>query len=149
MRLFNEDSDVLLNSDEVLVRLKDGVEHEVTVDKARRANDAILMKLFSVDDRDRADALRGAHICVRRSAFPPLDDGEFYICDVVDAPVFVAGIAFGTAVNVRDYPTIMALIVKRASDGKEIEVPLVDAYVESVDVSIPEVRLITVEGLDQ
>lgn len=149
LRLFNEDSDVLLDTDEVLVRLKDGAEHEVSVDSARRANDAILMKLFSVDDRDRADALRGAHICVKRKDFPPLDDGEFYVCDIADAPVFVAGEAFGKVVTVRDYPTIMALVVKRDADGKEIEVPLVETYVERVDAALPEVRLVTVEGLDQ
>lgn len=149
LRLFNEDSDALLDADEVLVRLKDGVEHEVSVDSARRANDAILMKLFSVDDRDRADDLRGAHICLKRKDFPPLDDGEFYVCDIKDAPVFVAGSAYGTVVTVRDYPTIAALVVKRDVDGKEIEVPLVETYVEQVDAEKPEVRLVTVEGLDQ
>lgn len=53
LRLFNKDSDTLLDQDEVLVRLPDGAEHEVSVDTARRADDAILMKLHSVDDRDR------------------------------------------------------------------------------------------------
>ena len=149
LRLFNEDSDALLDADEVLVRLKDGAEHEVTVDSARRANDAILMKLFSVDDRDRADDLRGAHICVKRKDFPPLDEGEFYVCDIADAPVFVEGAPYGKVVTVRDYPTIAALVVKRDIDGKEIEVPLVDNYVENVDATIPEVRLVTVDGLDQ
>ena len=76
---------MLLGRDEVLVRLPDGEEHEVSVDRARRADDAILMKLHSVDDRDRADELRGAHICVQRRDFPPLEEGEFYVCDVEGA----------------------------------------------------------------
>ncbi|MFO0667053.1 MAG: ribosome maturation factor RimM [Polyangiaceae bacterium] len=147
LRLFNEDSDVLLDVDEVLVRLKDGTSHEVSVDKARRANEAILMKLYSVDDRDRADDLRGAHICVRRGDFPPLDDGEFYVCDITGAPVFVLGAPYGKVVTVRDYPTIGALVVKRDTDGREVEVPLVENYVERVDASLPEVRLHSVDGL--
>src|SRR3984957_5958857 len=75
LKLFNEDSDVLLDRDEVLGRLPGGEEHEVSVDRARRADDAILLKLHSIDDRDRADELRGAFICVRRRDFPPLEEG--------------------------------------------------------------------------
>ena len=55
LRLFNATSDVLLDQEEVLVRLADGEENEVSVERARRADDAILMKLYSVDDRDRAE----------------------------------------------------------------------------------------------
>jgi 16S rRNA processing protein RimM len=51
LRLFNRDSDLLLTLGEVLVRFPDGEEQEVSVDAARRANDAILMKLYSVDDQ--------------------------------------------------------------------------------------------------
>src|SRR4029079_13073243 len=36
VRLYNPDSDLLLEADEVLVRLKEGDEHEVSVDGARR-----------------------------------------------------------------------------------------------------------------
>src|SRR6516162_5211006 len=80
LRPFNRDSDLLLELDEVLVRFPDGEEHEVSVDGARRANDAILLKLHSVDDRDRADELRGALVCARRGEFPQLEAGEFYVC---------------------------------------------------------------------
>ena len=91
LRPYNRDSDLLLDLDEVLVRFPGGEAHEVSVDGARRANDAILMKLFSVDDREGADALRGALVCARRRDFPPLDEGEFYACDIEGAQVVVEG----------------------------------------------------------
>lgn len=50
LKVFNEDSDVLLSQGDVLLRMADGEEHEVSVDAARRAGDAILMKLDSIDD---------------------------------------------------------------------------------------------------
>ena len=90
LKLFNKDSDILLEQDDVLVRLPDGEEHEVSVDAARRANEAILMKLHSVDDRNRADEIRGALICVRRGDFPPAEDGEFYACDAIGVPVMLS-----------------------------------------------------------
>jgi 16S rRNA processing protein RimM len=120
LRLYNTESDVLLGVDEVLVRLPDGEEHEVSVDAARRADDAILMKLHSVDDRDRADELRGARLCVRRSVLPPLEDGEHYDCDLEGLEVLVgegdARKAIGRVAEVRHYPAMDVLFVP--TEGK-------------------------------
>jgi 16S rRNA processing protein RimM len=77
LRPYNRDSDLLTRLDEVLVRFPDGDEQEVSVDSARAANEAILMKLHGVDDRDRAAELRGSILCARRGDFPALEPGEF------------------------------------------------------------------------
>ncbi len=149
LRLFNADSDVLLDREEVLVRLKDGEEHEVSVDRARRADDAILMKLFSVDDRDRADELRGALICAKRGDFPKLPDDEFYVCDAAGACVMCEGTLVGTVKDVRNYPSVDALVVKAADGGVDWEIPLVDAFVGSLDFAAGVVELKTLDGLER
>ena len=147
LKLYNEDSNVLLEQDEVLVRLADGQSHEVSIDAARRANEAILLKFYSVDDRDRAEELRGAEICVRRGAFPPLGDGEFYACDVKGAKArFADGTEVGVVRDMVEYPAAMVLVVDTA-DG-EIELPLTDAFVSGVDVAKGLVSVVTVEGLE-
>jgi len=149
LRLFNKASDTLLDQEEVLVRLPDGEEHEVSVDKARRADDAILMKLFSVDDRDRADELRGAVVCVRRRDFPPPEDGEFYAIDVVGAAVELDGARIGTVKEIMTYPTTETILVA-ADDGKgDWEVPLTEAYVTKVDVANARVTLATLDELER
>lgn len=149
LRLFNKDSDVLLDQDEVLLRLTDGEEHEVSVDAARRADDAILMKLYSVDDRDRAAEVRGALVCVRRNQFPALAEGEFYVCDVKGVKVILEGKELGTVKDVQNYPSVDALIVTAADGGKDWEIPLVDVFVESIDVAGGRVVLKTLEGLER
>jgi 16S rRNA processing protein RimM len=127
----------------------------VSVDGARRADDAILMKLHSIDDRDRADEVRGALICVRRRDFPPLEDGEFYACDVEGLNVVVAGAdgkkptPIGKVRELRNYPSIDALIVQAADGGKDWEIPLVDVFVESMDLVGGTVLLKTIEGLER
>ncbi len=162
LRLFNKDSDVLLEQDEVLVRLTDGEEHEVSVDGARRADQAILMKLHSVDDRDRADDLRGALVCVRREAFPPLDDGEFYTCDALGAEVvLVEGATDGADAtgagaqrlgHVRElmsYPSVDVLVVRADDGGPDWEIPLVAAYVARADVPAGRFVLRSIEGIER
>jgi 16S rRNA processing protein RimM len=155
LRVFNRDSDLLLSREEVLLRLSDGEEHEISVESARRANDAILMKLYSVDDRDRADDLRDALVCVRRGDFPPLEDGEFYACDLEGAAVVLRGEegegpprTLGRVSEVRSYPSITSLLVVGEGEGRW-EVPLVDAVVASVDVKAGVVTLRTMEGVEK
>lgn len=149
LKLFNKASDTLLDQDEVLVRLPDGTEHEVSVERARRADDAILMKLFSVDDRDRAEELRSGLVCVRRRDFPALEDGEFYAVDVVGAEVRLQGERLGEVAEIVSYPTTEAMLV-RADDGEgDWEVWLTDAYVANVDVAAKLVELVTLEGVER
>jgi 16S rRNA processing protein RimM len=154
VRPFNRDSDLLLELDEILVRFPEGDEQEVSVDSARRANDAILMKLHSVDDRDRADELRGAALCVRRRDFPPLEEGEFYACDIEGARVVVQEgegepRPLGRVAELRTYPSVDVLVVEAADGGKPWEVPVVDAFIQSVDARAGLVTLSTVEGLER
>jgi 16S rRNA processing protein RimM len=149
LRLFNKTSDVLLAQEEVLVRLPDGEEHEVSVERARRADEAILMKLYSVDDRDRAAELRGAQICVRRSDFPPLGEGEFYAVDVVGAAVEKAGERIGEVVEIVSYPTVEAMLVRGADGQGDWEIPLTDAYVAKVDPEARRVEVVTLEDLER
>lgn len=153
LKLFNRDSDLLLDRDEVLIRLKDGEEQEVSVDRARRADDAILMKLYSVDDRDRADELRGAFICVRRRDFPPPNEGEFYVCDAKGARVVLGETTLGVVKDVMNYPSVDVLVVTAADGGKDWEVPLVEVFVDpqalTSDLAAGQIALKTTEGLER
>lgn len=147
LKVYNAESDTLLKQEEVLVRMPDGLEHEVSVDTARRADDAILLKLYSVDDRDRADELRGAVICVRRSALLPPAEGEFYVVDVIGAEARLEGARLGVVTEIVSYPTIDAMRVK-TDDGKSWEIPMSDTFVGRVDPATKLVEIVSLEGLE-
>jgi 16S rRNA processing protein RimM len=149
LRLFNKKSDMLLEQDEVLVRMADGEAHEVSVDQARRADDAILMKLYSVDDRDRADELRGAQICVRRKDFPPAEEGEFYAVDVVGAEARLNGVRLGEVVEIVSYPTVEAMRIRADDKLGDWEIPLSDAFIGKVDTTAKVVEVLTLEDLER
>lgn len=151
--LHNKDSKVLFAVDEVLVRLPDGTEHEVSVDAARPADQAVLMRLHSIDGRDRAEQIRGSRVLVRRSDFPELPEGEFYTCDVEGARVVVASDAGDTAGlegrvrTIVSYPSVDVIVVDMGERGV-FEVPLVADFVEKVDAKAALVSLRTLEGLE-
>ena len=147
---FDRDSGLLLELDEVLVRFvageRKGEEHEVSIDGARETNDAILIKLHAVDDRNGADELRGAQLCVKRRDFPALEDGEFYACDIVGARVMAGDEEIGLVKELMTYPSVDVLLIE--GQRGRWEVPVVEAYVASVDVEAGLVRLATLEGLE-
>jgi 16S rRNA processing protein RimM len=146
--LHNKESEVLFRVDEVLLRMADGEEHEVSVDAVRPADQAVLVKLHSVDDRDRAENVRGARIFVRRSDFAPLEPGEFYACDVEGARVVVSDAPDreGAVKELVNYPSVAVFVVDFG--GARYEVPLVEAFVEKVDAAARLVTLKTLEGLE-
>jgi 16S rRNA processing protein RimM len=147
LKVFNRASDALVEQDEVLLRLPDGEEHEVSVERARWADDAILMKLYSVDDRDKADGLRGALVCVRRRDFPPPEEGEFYAVDAVGAEARLGGERLGEVVEIVSYPTTEALLV-RTPEG-DWEIPLNEEYVGMVDTDAKVVEIKTLDELER
>jgi 16S rRNA processing protein RimM len=75
-----------------------GREREVSGAKARPGGKGLIGTLPGVEDRDAAEALRGAELFVPRSALPPPKDGEFYWIDLEGLRVEnLDGVAFGKA----------------------------------------------------
>ena len=146
LKLYNLGSDLLLGRRDVALRLADGTERPATIVAARPVPNAVLVQLSGVGDRDAADELRGAVVSIPRDEFPPLDSGEFYACDVEGARVVLPdGSEVGRVRGLRSYPTCDALEID--GGGRALEVPLLDAYVQEVDVEGGVIRLVTIEGL--
>ncbi|MBP6750681.1 MAG: ribosome maturation factor RimM [Xanthomonadaceae bacterium] len=73
-----------------------GREREIADARARPGGKGLIGTLPGVDDRDAADALRGAELYVPRSALPPPKDGEFYWVDLEGLRVEnLEGVPFG------------------------------------------------------
>ena len=144
---YNKDSDLLLEVPEVKLRLPNGDERIVAFDRARRAQDVLLVKLPEIDDRDAAESMRGAEVLVRRADFPPLEEDEFYVCDIIGASVVAPSGEIGRVENFVTYPTVEAFVV-RGNDGTRFEIPLLDQFVERIDVSAKSIT-VTAEGAER
>jgi 16S rRNA processing protein RimM len=87
-----------------------------------------------VPDRNAAEALRGARIFVGRSQFPDPAPDEFYWSDLTGMTVANrAGIVLGDVVGLLDNGAQSILRVQPAASAKELLIPFVSNYVDSVD----------------
>ena len=83
-----------------------------------------IARFAEIADRTAAEALRGTELTVRRSALPPLEEGEYYHADLVGlAAVSDAGEVLGTVVAVENYGAGDILEIERP-DGRRFMVPM-------------------------
>lgn len=147
LKIYNEGSDLLERRPPLRLRMPDGSERDARLESCRPINKALLVRLAGVTDRDAAEALRGVVLCVPRDAFAPLEEGEFYACDLEGARVLSAsGELIGRVQGLQSYPTCDAIVVAREGGGT-LEIPLTESYIAAVDAEQQTVKIVTLEGL--
>ncbi len=147
LRVYSGDPALLLRRPNVRLKKKEGDITDVRIKSARPNDKALLVFLEGVPDRNAAEQLRGAELLVERGDLGPLEEGEFYACDVEGARAeLVSGDFVGTVTGLGTYPTCDVLLIDR--EGKRLEVPILPQFVESVDTANALVRLVTLEGLE-
>lgn len=111
----------------VLLRVREAKEH----------SDTIVASAQEVDDRNAAEALKGARIFVPRSSFPTASTDEYYWVDLIGLDVVNReGVSLGQVRELLSTGPQTVLVLEYAEDGKVLErmIPFVSAYVDNVDL---------------
>ncbi len=125
------------------------------VKSAKEQGDVIVATIDGLDDRNGAEALKGARVFVSRSAFPtPDSDDEFYWIDLIGLNVVNReGQALGTVVDLLDTGphcvlrcALPAGEAPKPGDAAERLIPFVSAYIDRV--SLAERLIVADWGLD-
>jgi len=121
------------------------------VKQAREQGDIVVATADGLDDRNAAEALKGARVYVSRSAFPTPDEDEFYWVDLIGLNVVnKEGEALGKVVDLLDTGphSVLRCEGEAGEDGKPVErlIPFVSAYI--VSVSLADRRIVADWGLD-
>jgi len=107
-----------------------------------------VLRLAGVNDRDQAEALRGHVLQVPVADRPQLEDGEFYVADLVGLAVRLlpAGDPIGTVTDLYEAGNDL-LEVTLSAEGKRVLVPFVEEIVPEVDVAAGYVAILPPPGL--
>jgi len=111
----------------VLLRVREAKEH----------SDTVVANAQDVDDRNTAEALRGARIFVPRSSFPTADTDEYYWVDLIGLQVVNReGVDLGSVKELLSTGPQTVLVLEYQAEGKALErmIPFVSAYVDGVDL---------------
>jgi 16S rRNA processing protein RimM len=148
---FSTDADALLNVktwwlDKPSLR-------SVQVRTAKMHGGDVVATLVGMSDRNLAEALKGAAVHVSRSAFPELEEDEYYWSDLIGLDVVnLEGAALGKVTDMMSNGAQSILRIEPVADpasttkAAERLVPFVDQFVKNVDL---KAKLITLDwGLD-
>ena len=115
----------------------------LNVAEAKTHSDSVVAKITGIDDRNAAEALRGARIFLPRSSFPAASKDEYYWVDLIGLNVVNReGVALGCVRDLMATGPHSVLCVEYSAiqeDGRattaERMIPFVSVYVDAVDLA--------------
>jgi 16S rRNA processing protein RimM len=117
------------------------------VESARSANDAWLVRLAGVNDRDTADRFRNLYLLVSLENAVPLEEDEVYLFQVIGLDVVTTdGELLGKVENLIETGANDVYIVKGGAYG-EVLIPAIDSVVLNIDTDAGVMTVQIPEGL--
>ena len=111
---------------------REGAWQNYRIEASGRSGGALTVKLAGVEDRDQAQALRGAQVCVPRSELPQRDDKDFYRADLIGCEVVnLEGVGLGVVQHFMETPAQVLMVVR---GEQEYWVPAVPQHLRRVDL---------------
>ena len=117
---------------------------KLLIKEAKEHSDSVVATAHEVDDRNDAEALRGARIFVPRSSFPTAGKGEYYWVDLIGLEVVNRQHEIlGTVRELLSTGPQTVLVISCRQDGESLErmIPFVAAYIDDVDLAARCIRV--------
>ena len=138
-------SRLLLADGEAAPRVVPGLPGELEVVSCRPQKSGFLVRFAGIDDRDRADLLRGSWFAVPRERVPEPPPGTYYHYELLGCRCRDGGRDLGVVVDLEENGGGLLLIVK---DGeREVPVPFVQSFIREIDVAKGTIDLELPPGL--
>lgn len=130
----------------VFVGKTEETARELTIEMVRIHKGRPILKFQSVDSRNDAERLIGHVLYVNEEDRIELPEGMFFIHELIGMKVYTVDDTFvGTIRDVLQLPAHNTYIVQ--SEHKEVLIPAVDEFVESIDIEERVIRIKPIEGL--
>jgi 16S rRNA processing protein RimM len=143
---FSEDSKRFEKLSTILVKNKDNFE-EYEIQRVSYSKNQVVLKLKGIDHIDYAEKLKNLYVYVRRSDLEDLEEGQYYIVDLIGLEVFddsgkILGIVddiFNTKSN--------SVYVVRNNLGELKYLPNIPDVIKNVDLENKKITVTLIPGL--
>ncbi len=117
------------------------------VEGVRFFKNQVILKFKGIDNINDIEKYKGRDLLVTRENAVPLEDGEFFICDIIGSTVVEEdGTQFGTLTNVMETGANDVFIVE-TKDGKEVLLPCIPDCIREVNVEEKKIVAYIMPGL--
>lgn len=124
-----------------------GKDRQVKLEQARYFKNLVILKLEGIDTVEAAEALKGAELYIPREQGVPLEEGEYYIADIIDLEVFTEeGEKLGVVRDVLETGANDVYAVKREG-MKDLLIPAIPECILDIDLEEGRMTVRLMDGL--
>jgi len=121
---------------------------EFTITSARFHKNMVLIQTEEITSMDEVELLRGQNVVVNTKDLPPLEQGRFYVADLIGfAVVTLENEDVGKLSDVITTGSNDVFVVKSTS-GKEIMIPAIDTHIKEIDTKSRTIKVVLPQWID-
>lgn len=122
-------------------------ENPLEVENVRYKGNLVIMKIKGIDRVEDAEKFVGKDIYVSRDESFELEEGEFFIADMIGIDVYtVSGEKVGVLKEVLQYAANDVYVIKN-EEGKEYLIPAVMKFVPEIDIEEGKMIIDPIKGM--
>ena len=147
VRVYSYTDDIERYDDLKTFYLGKDLETKWVVEKVRYKGNMVIMKIKGIDTVEEAEKLRNKFMYISREESKDLEDGEFFIADMIGIDVeTVDGQHVGTLSEVLQYAANDVYVIKGEED-KEYLIPALIKFVPTIDMKERKMIIDPIKGM--
>lgn len=117
------------------------------VENLRLQKNMVILKLAGIEDRNAAEAAKNREIFVTEDDLPELEEGEYYIRDLIGMEVALEdGSHLGTMTDVIQN-SAQDIFQLRTDEGKNVLIPRVPEFILDINTDERKITVRLIEGM--
>ena len=122
-------------------------ENELEIEEVKYQKNMVLIKFKGIETPEEANKLRNAYVLIDRKDAIPLEEGEFFIVDLLGLSVFLdTGEKIGVLEDIYNTGSSDIYVVKNEL-GKQYLLPYIDEVIKKIDLENSQIMVHLIEGL--
>ncbi len=143
---FTENINRFETLNKILIKLKNEIK-EYEIEKVSYHKNQVILKLKGIDTIEAAETLRNYYILINRKDLEPLEEGKYYIADLIGLDVYTEeGKALGKVDDIYNTGSNDIYVVKDEL-GKQKLLPGIPEVIKKVDLENSKIIVNLIEGL--
>ena len=124
-----------------------GQMKETAIEEVKYHKNMVLLKLKGIDDMNEAEKQKGSYLKIHRKDAIPLEEGTYYIADLLGLPVYTdEGDFLGRVDDIYNNGSTDIYVVKDDL-GKQVLLPGIDEVIKNVDLEQEKIIVHLLKGL--
>ena len=143
---FTENIEQFEELQKIYIKNKDG-KKEYKIQEVKYHKQMILIKFEGIENPEDADLLRGSYLLINRKDAKPLEEGTYYIVDLLGLEVYTdEGVLLGKVDDIFNTGSNDIYVVKDEL-GKQVLLPGIDDVIKEVDLENKKIIVHIIPGL--